>query len=326
MLLVAKPAAELEDRMDLHQNAKSCPASRALMVRRVLQEGWTVGEAAAALGISERRAYVWLARYRAEAAAGLRDRSSRPRRIRRRISQRILTRVLALRRQERSASEIAGLVGMPRSTLARWLARRGLGRMRQLASPEPARRYQKATAGELVHLDIKKLGRIGQVGHRITGDRRSRSRGIGWEFVHVAIDDASRVAYAEVLEDERGPTAAAFLHRALAFFSASGVSVQALLSDNGSCYRSLHFAACCRSLGIDHRFTQPYRPRTNGKAERFIQTLQREWAYVRSFPSSSFRTAMLPRYLHFYNCHRAHAALGGAPPSSRLNNVVRNDT
>jgi transposase InsO family protein len=312
--------------MDLHQNARSCPASRAVLVERVRKLGWTVRGAAESLGMSERRAYVWLARFRMEGEAGLQDRSSRPQRIARRLPSERLERALALRRQRRSASEIAGIVGVSRSTLARWLARSGVGRLRQLAAPEPARRFQKQTPGELLHLDIKKLGRIGRVGHRITGDRRSRVRGIGWEFVHVAIDDASRLAYVEVLEDERGPTATAFLHRALEFFSTSGISVQALLTDNGSCYVSRPFASACTQLGLRHLRTRPYRPRTNGKAERFIQTLQREWAYAFPFSSSRLRTALLTRYLHFYNCHRAHASLGGAPPISRLNNLVRNNS
>jgi transposase InsO family protein len=312
--------------MDLHQNARSCPASRVVLVERVTKSGWTVREAAVSLGISERRAYVWLARYRAEGEAGLRDCSSRPHRTPQRMPLDRLERVLALRRERRSASEIAGMVKVPRSTIARWLARSGLGRLRQLASPEPARRFQKETAGELLHLDVKKLGRIGRVGHRITGDRRTQVRGIGWEFVHVAIDDASRLAYVEVLEDERAPTTASFLHRALGFFASSGVRVQALLTDNGSAYRSYLFAASCAQLGLHHLRTRPYRPRTNGKAERFIQTLQREWAYAFPFPSSRLRTALLTRYLHFYNCHRAHASLGGAPPISRLNNLVRNNT
>jgi transposase InsO family protein len=311
--------------MDLHQNARSCPASRAVLVERVTKQGWSVRGAAESLGMSERRGYAWLARYRVEGEAGLQDRSSRPHRIVRRMANDRLERALVLRRQRRSTGEIAGMIGMPRSTLARWLARNGLGRLRQLAPPEPARRFQKQTPGELVHLDIKKLGRIGRIGHRITGDRRSRARGIGWEFAHVAIDDASRLAYVEVLEDERGPTATAFLRRALDFFASSGIRVQALLTDNGSCYVSRPFASTCAELGLRHLRTRPYRPRTNGKAERFIQTLQREWAYAFAFPSSRLRTALLPRYLHFYNCHRAHASLGGAPPISRLNNVVRNN-
>jgi transposase InsO family protein len=312
--------------MDLHKNARSCPASRAVLVERVLGQGWTVGEAAESIGLSERRAYVWLGRFRVEGEAGLQDRSSRPHRVAGRTAARRVDRALVLRRGKRSASEIAAMVGMPRSTVARWLRRHGVGRLRQLAPPEPARRYQKDLPGELLHLDVKKLGRIGRIGHRITGDRSTRVRGIGWEFVHVAIDDASRLAYAEVLEDERGPTATDFLHRALGFFAASGIRVQALLTDNGSCYLSRVFAATCRDLDLTHKRTRPYRPRTNGKAERFIQTLQREWAYAFAFKASRLRTRLLPRYLHFYNCHRAHAALGGQPPISRLNNVVRNDS
>jgi transposase InsO family protein len=312
--------------MDLHKNARSCPASRAVLVERVTELGWTVRAAAEALGMSERRAHVWLARYRVEGEVGLQDRSSRPHRVARCLATDRLERVLVLRRQRRSASEIAGMIGVPRSTVARWLARNGVGRLCQLASPEPARRFQEQIPGELVHLDIKKLGRIGRIGHRITGDRSIRTRGIGWEFVHVAIDDASRLAYVEVLEDERGPTATDFLQRALSFFANSGIKVQALLTDNGSCYVSRRFASACAQLGLRHLCTRPYRPRTNGKAERFIQTLQREWAYAFAFTSSRLRTRLLTRYLHFYNCHRAHAALGGKPPISRLNNVVRNNS
>ena len=312
--------------MDLHQNARSCPASRALLVERVTKLGWTVREAAGSIGMSERRAYVWLSRFRAQGQAGLHDRSSRPQRMARRTAPERVARALALRQGKRSAAEIAGLIGVPRSTVARWLRRHGLGRLRQLAPPEPVRRYQKEVVGELLHLDVKKLGRIGQVGHRITGDRRSRSRGIGWEFVHVAIDDASRMAYVEVLEDERGLTATGFLRRAVRFFAASRVRIQALLTDNGSAYISRPFAAACTRLGLRHLRTRPYRPRTNGKAERFIQTLQREWAYAFPFASSQLRTALLPRYIHFYNHHRAHASLGAQPPISRLNNVVRNNS
>jgi transposase InsO family protein len=326
MLWVGKPAAWKEGWMDLHKNARSCPASRALLVERVMKQGWTVQGAADAAGMSERRAYVWLARFRAEGHAGLRDRSSRPRWIPHQTSRNRLERALALRRQKRSAGEIAAMIGVPRSTLARWLARNGLGRLRQLAPPEPARRYQKDVAGELIHLDVKKLGRIEVIGHRITGDRRRRSRGAGWEYVHVAIDDATRLAYAEVLENERAPATTAFLRRAIDFFSNSGVRVQALLTDNARVYESGAFVAACSESGITRSHTRPYRPCTNGKAEHFIQTLQREWAYAFAFPSSASRTALLPRYLHFYNCHRAHTSLGGKPPISTLNNVVRNYT
>jgi transposase InsO family protein len=311
--------------MDLHKNARSCPASRALLVERVRKQGWAVWKAAQAAGMSERRAYVWLSRARGEPTGGFCDRSSAPRRYPRQKSLKLVRQAVELRHERRSASEIAQMLGVPRSTVARWLHAQGLGRLNRLAPPEPARRYQKARAGELLHLDIKQLGVIRRIGHRITGNRRHRCRGAGWEYVHVAIDDASRVAYAEVLPDQRAPTAIAFLRRALAFFAARGILVEALLSDNGSCYRSRLFAAACRELGLVHHYTRPYRPRTNGKAERFIQTIQREWAYAFPFPTSAARTQLLSRYLHFYNCHRAHASLGGRPPISCMNNVVRID-
>ena len=311
--------------MDLHQSAKSCPASRALLVERVRQ-GWTVAEAAESIGLSERRAFVWLARFRREGRDGLQDRSSRPRRLARCHDEARVERALALRHEKRSASEIAAVIGVPRSTVARWLRTHGMGRLAQLAPPEPIRRYEKQNPGELVHLDIKKLGKINGIGHRITGDRRRCCRGIGWEYVHVAIDDASRLAYVEVLQNEKGDTATAFMKRAVAFFSRSGISVHALLTDNGSCYISKAFAQGCSELSIRHKRTRPYRPRTNGKAERFIQTLQREWAYAFAFPTSARRTALLDRFLHFYNHHRAHSSLGGLPPSSRLNNVMRNNS
>jgi transposase InsO family protein len=203
----------------------------------------------------------------------------------------------------------------------------GLGRLPQLAAPEPLRRYEKDRPGELVHLDIKKLGRIEGVGHRITGQRQHqhRHRGLGWEFVHVAIDDSSRMAYAEVLENERASTASSFLRRAVSWFADKGITVERLLTDNGSCYRANQFANLCQQLSLKHSKTRPYRPRTNGKAERFIQTLQREWAYAFTFHSSTERSDLLPRYLHFYNHHRAHTALGARSPISRLslNNAVR---
>ena len=314
--------------MDLHKNARSCPASRVLLVRRVVEEGWTVRKAAEAQGLSERAAYRWLARYRAEGVAGLEDRSSRPRRIPHRTPRAEVQEIVRLRLRQMSGAEIACRTGLARSTVARWLARAGMGRLKQLAPPEPIRRYQKDHPGELLHLDIKKLGKICGVGHRITGDKRKRARGIGWEFVHVAIDDASRLAYAEVLADERGSTAAAFLRRAVTWFEEHGVRTQKILTDNGSCYISSAFQHICRLLGVKHSRTRPYRPRTNGKAERFIQTLAREWAYAFTFQTSLARVHLLEKYLHFYNHHRAHSALGGRPPYSslNLNNVVRINT
>jgi transposase InsO family protein len=295
------------------------------LVKRVIEEGWTVTRAAEAQGLSERSAYRWLARYRSEGLAGLVDRSSRPHRIPKKTSQRQLKRIVSLRLRRLSGAEISGWTGSPRSTVARWLNRVGLGRLRQLAPPEPIRRYQKEHPGELLHLDIKKLGKIRGIGHRITGDKTKRARGIGWEYVHVCIDDASRLSYVEVLEDEKGTTASTFLRRAIDWFAARGVETKKILTDNGSCYVSKTFAETCSFLNIKHARTRPYRPRTNGKAERFIQTLIREWAYAFTFYTSADRVHLLPKYLHFYNHHRAHTALGGQPPANRLclNNAVR---
>lgn len=310
--------------MDLHKNARSCPASRALLVMRVIEKHWTVRKAAEAQGLSERSAYRWLARYRAEGRAGLVDRTSRPHRIRGRTSRKQLKRIVSLRLRNMSGAEISSRTGLPRSTVARWLNRVGLGRLRQLAPPQPIRRYEKEHPGELLHLDIKKLGKIRGVGHRISGNKAQRARGIGWEYVHVCIDDASRLSYVEVLKDEKGPTASIFLRRAVAWFAERGVGTKKILTDNGSCYVSRNFAETCNSLSIKHARTRPYRPQTNGKAERFIQTLIREWAYAFTFYSSEDRVHLLPTYLHFYNHHRAHSALGGQPPASRLclNNVL----
>ena len=311
--------------MDLHQNARSCPASRALMVRRVVDEAWKVSQAAEAAGVSERTVYRWLRRWREEGEPGLWDRPSQPHRLPRRMPDRTLAQMRALRSQRISGGEISSRLGVPRSTVARWLARWGLGRLPSLAPPEPVRRFQKEHAGELLHLDVKKLGRIDGVGHRVTGDRQRRRRGIGWEYTHVAIDDASRLSYVEVLQDERGPTAAAFLERAVRWFARQGITIRKVLTDNGSCYVSRPFGDLCFRLGIRHARTRPYRPRTNGKAERFIQTLLREWAYAFVFHSSHARSRLLDRYLHFYNHHRAHSALGGRPPFAwlSLTNVVR---
>jgi transposase InsO family protein len=244
----------------------------------------------------------------------------------RRLSEQDIEQIRALREKERiTGGEIATRLSLARSTVARWLARLGLGRLPQLAPPEPVRRYQKELAGELVHLDIKKLGKIDGVGHRIHGDRRISKRGIGWEYTHVAIDDASRLSYVETLPDETGPTAAAFLERAVAWFADHGITVLKILTDNGSCYRSKLFAQLCARLNIQHKRTRPYRPRTNGKAERFIQTLLREWAYAFTFTSSAARSWLLTHYLHFYNHHRAHSGIRRLSPVAWLTatNLVR---
>lgn len=312
--------------MDIHKNARSCPRSRELLVSRVLEQGWSVPEAAEAAGLSKRSAYKWLQRYKAAGLSGFADRSSRPRRTPTKTPRARRRQVVALRRQRMSGAEIAVRLDLSPATVARILRSKGLSRLKNLEPTEPPRRYEKEHPGELLHLDIKKLGRICGVGHRITGNRKHRP-GAGWEFVHVAIDDASRVAYTEVLADERQDTAVGFLQRAVASYARHGVRVQRLLTDNGSCYRSKRFAKSCRRLRVRHSFTRPYRPRTNGKAERLIQTLLREWAYRFVYHSSIQRTRCLANYLHFYNWHRQHQALNRKAPVSRLplsvNNLLR---
>lgn len=303
--------------MDIHQNARTCPASRMLLVSRV-RSGSSVSSAAEAAGVSRRTAFKWLARYRAEGKPGLLDRSSQPYRMPRKTSWFWEQEILRLRRRRLTSLEIARRVPVSTATIARILARNGVGRLKALEPRESVRRYERDAPGELLHLDIKKLGRINVVGHRITGNRTQRGRRVGWEFVHVAIDDASRLAYVEVLKDERTARATAFLRRTITWFSAHGVHIQSLLTDNGSCYRAHQFEKTCRSLGLRHVRTRPYRPRTNGKAERFIQTLLREWAYRRPYHSSAQRQDRLSKYLNYYNHRRPHGSLKKKPPASRL--------
>jgi transposase InsO family protein len=280
--------------------------------------------AAEAAGISERSARKWLARWRAEGEAGLLDRSSAPRRVPSRLPADRLRAIEALRRLRMTAAEIAEVLAMALSTVSRWLLRIGLGKRSRLTPPEPPNRYERKRPGELIHVDIKKLGRILRPGHRVTGNRRDRftdGRGYGvagWEFVHVCVDDATRLAYVEVLADERAITAVGFLRRAVAWFRSMGISVERVMSDNGSCYRSHVHASACQELGIRHLFTQPYRPRTNGKAERFIQTLQNRWAYGAIYANSAERTAALSGWLTHYNFRRGHGSLGHKTPAARL--------
>jgi transposase InsO family protein len=314
--------------MRIHGNARTCPNSRKLLVRRIEEEGWSLMAAAEAAGISERSARKWLGRWRTEGEAGLLDRSSAPKRVPSRLPADRLAAIEALRRLRMTAAEIAEALGMALSTVSRWLKRIGLGRRSALAPPEPPNRYERKRPGELIHVDVKKLARIsGGAGHRVTGNRKSqfelgsgaqRSRKTGWEFIHVCVDDATRLAYVEVLPDEKGPTAAAFLQRAVAWFKGMGVEVESVLSDNGACYRSKAHAQACAELGMRHHFTRPYRPRTNGKAERFIQTLANRWAYGAIYGSSAERTAALPGWLDHYNFRKRHGSLGHRPPAARL--------
>jgi transposase InsO family protein len=300
----------------LHQNARTCPASRRLMCERIAA-GWSVKAAATAAGVSERRAREWRRRWEA-GDRELEDRSSVPRSIPARTPAEVEEAVCALRELRFSGTRIAQALGMSERTVRAILARNGLSRLPRADAHEPANRYERPEPGELIHIDVKKLGRIGRAGHRVNGDRRTRTRGIGWEFVHVAIDDCTRLAYVEVLDSERTPDVLAFLERAVAFYNAHGIHVQRLMTDNGPAYRSIAHAALCRQLGIRHLFTQPYRPKTNGKAERLIQTLLREWAYAAAYPTSHARRRALPAFLTRYNTTRPHKALGGIPPSQRL--------
>ncbi len=304
--------------MKLHANAKSTPLSRELMVRRVLEQGWDVASVADAGGVSHRTVWKWLRRYREEGLRGLVDRSSAPRTIPHRTPARKVARIKSLRERRLPAFQIARLLRMARSTVSAVLVRLGLNRLRFLEEREPANSYEHAYPGSLLHLDVKKLGRIRGVGHRIHGIRNHRTRGIGWEFAHVCIDDHSRVAYVEMLEDERGATASGFLERAVRWFAELGVRVERVLTDNGSCYVSRDFRRRCEALGVRHGRTRPYRPQTNGKAERFIQTLLREWAYARPFRSSRGRRLALPPWLRYYNHVRPHGSLDCHPPMTRI--------
>jgi transposase InsO family protein len=267
----------------------------------------------------------WLARFRAGGGAALSNHASAPGRVAGRLAEATVTLIVHLRRSLRmTGAAIATKLGLARSTVARWLRREGLGRLAQIDPPEPVRRYQRERPGELIHLDIKKLGRFDQPGHRVTGTRIGcRNRGAGWDFVHVAVDDATRLAYVEVLADERKNTTTGFLLRALRWFRAHGIRAERVMTDNGSAYRSRRFAKALRLLCIRHICTRPYTPKTNGKAERFIQTLQREWAYGLAHPSSAARNADLPRWLDWFNRSRPHAALNRMSPLARVNNLTR---
>ena len=313
--------------MGIHKNAPLTPLGRAELVRRVLVDGQARSEVARDLGVCERTVRKWVERYEAEGPAGLIDRSSRPHRSPTRTPAAIEARVDELRRQRWTGEQIAAEVGISKATVSRILGRLGLSRLKALEPAEPVRRYERDNPGELIHIDITKLGRIGVVGHRITGDHAIRARGVGWEFVHVCIDDASRVAFVQVLPDERKHSAVAFLKAALAYYAGLGVRVERVMTDNGGCYRSKTFRKACQKLGLRHIFTKPYTPKTNGKAERFIQTALREWAYATAYSHSDQRSAELPRWLHRYNWHRPHGSLFAKPPISRLgltrNNLLR---
>lgn len=295
-------------------------------MRRVIEQGLRPIDVAQAMAVSPRTVYKWLARYRREGEAGLSDRSCRPYRCPHRTSAAQQARICRLRRQRRIYPAITRQTGVPRATVARVLQRAGLNRLSALEPARPARRYEHAAPGDLLHLDIKKVNRFARPGHRVTGDRRGKSRGAGWDYVHMAIDDHSRVAHATIWPDETGGSAVQALIAALRYYRRLGVRFKAVLTDNGACYQSRRFAKARRRFGLRHQRTRPYRPQTNGKAERWIQTALHEWAYARAYDNADQRAAHLPFWLHDYNWHRLHASLNHQPPISRLglsvNNVV----
>lgn len=304
--------------MNIHKNARTTPHSRAMLVRRVLQERWPVSAVALAFGVSERTVYKWVARYRAEGLPGLTDRCSTAHRHPHALPSVWLALIRMLRHARLVATEIAARMPLARSTVSAVLHRLGLGRLRYLNPPPPAHRYEWARPGQLVHMDIKKLGRIVRPSHRVTGDRRDSVDGAGWEYAHVAIDDCSRFTYVEILPDEKRYTATAFWLRAVRAFRQHGVRVERVLTDNGGAYRSRPFRKACRWLGIATKRTRPYRPQTNGKAERMIQTLLRKWAYARTYRNSAHRSAALTTWLRFYNEDKPHASLHRQTPLGRL--------
>ena len=326
--------------MKLHANARACPHSRLLVVRRVCEEGWTLAAAAEAAGVSVRTLSKWLRRFREEGGQGLLDRSSAPRSVPNRTCEERVAVIAALRRLRMTGAEIAETLRMPLSTVSAVLTRIGLGKLSRLEPPEPPNRYERRLPGQLVHIDVKKLGRIKDgAGKRFVGAgvrrthnyaRRDDGAGVrrltvGWEYAHVCVDDATRLAYVEVLEDEKAVTAVAFLRRAVAHFAAHGIRVEKVMTDNGSCYRGLVHQLACRTLGVKHLRTRPYRPRTNGKAERFIRTLLGGWAYGAIYHDSEERRSTLNGWLDFYNRRRPHGSLSHQPPLQRLEALTRNN-
>ena len=312
--------------MNSHKNARTTFAGRKLLIERIKAVG--LMPAASAAGISPRTARKWLRRFRESGEAGLMDRSSRPNQTRSTIDDELRVRIEQLRRAHMPMRTIARVAGRSAATISRVLATLGLSSLKALEPKVPVVRYERSVPGEMLHMDTKKLGRIVRPSHRVTGNRRDSVEGAGWEVAHVAIDDHSRAGFVQMQADEKKTAAVDFLKAAVAHYAALGVRIQRVLTDNGSAYRSRLFARTCEALGIKHCFTRPYRPQTNGKAERFIQTCLREWAYARSYANSAERTSWLPAFLAYYNSRRPHSALGYKPPASRLggNNLLQLDS
>ena len=314
--------------MDIHKNARLTPHGRERLAKMILG-GQTPQAASEAVGVCPRTVRKWVRRFEAAGLAGLQDRSSRPERLRQPTPQITVDRIEALRRQRLTGKAIAVETGVSAATVSRVLKRLGLNRLSALEPAEPPRRYQRDRPGELIHIDIKKLGRFDRIGHRITGRQTgvATSRASGWEFVHVCIDDASRIAFSKVMKSQRKACAVAFLKAAIAYYASLGITVERVMTDNGSCYRSKAFRNACKRLSLKHIFTRPYTPRTNGKAERFIQTALREWAYAKAYDTSQQRAAELPYWMHRYNWHRPHGSIGSMPPITTLglsrNNLLR---
>lgn len=310
--------------MNVHDNARLTPRGREVMVGRI-ERGWSVARAAEASGVSARTGYRWLARHRR--GAGLADRSSAPRSCPSRVPAEQVAAIERLRRTRMTGPAIAAMLGMARSTVGLILRRLGLGKLKALDPRPPVIRYERSAPGEMIHLDTKKLGRFEVAGHRATGNRQAgRTRRAGWDFLHVCIDDASRLAYTELLPSEGQDDATGFLERALAWLARHGVTVERVMTDNGSAYRSRRFAAALRQAGLRHVRTRPYTPRTNGKAERFIQTTLREWAYARPYASSHERAQAIQPWTERYNLRRPHSGIQGLTPWQRLNNLLGNDS
>ena len=315
--------------MDTHENAHLTPKGRELMVRAVLDDGLTKAAVARQFHTTAKTVGKWVKRFQEGGVHGLRDRSSRPLSSPDQTPAATCAAVETLRRRRYTGKQIAAELSISSATVSRILKRLGLNRLSALEPAEPVRRYEREHPGDLIHIDIKKLGKFNQIGHRITGDRtgQSNNRGVGWEYVHVCIDDHSRVAFAKIMPNEKKRSAIAFLKAALAYYASLGINVRRVMTDNGSCYKSFAFRRTCKRLGLRHIRTKPYTPKTNGKAERFIQTSLREWAYAQAYSNSRERKAELPTWLHRYNWHRPHAGIDDSTPISRLglteNNVLR---